>query len=73
MAIDIRELAQLANAAVSDEGFMGCTVESEEDRLLAFAFDSHINSHAFLATRELHGMQAHIDDRRPTVVIVRQP
>lgn len=73
MSIDIHVLAERANASVEAEGFMGCTVASTEDRLLAFEFDNHINSHAFLGEREVLGMHAYIDDERPNVVIVRQP
>lgn len=73
MSIDIHVLAERANTSVKADGFMACTVASAEQRLLAFEFDDHINSHAFLAERELLGMHAYIDDELPTVVIVRQP
>lgn len=73
MSIDIHELAKRANVMEGATGFLNCTVESVDDRLLAFSFDNHINAHAFQLARTSLGMHARIEDSRQTVVIVHQP
>ncbi|CAE6754507.1 hypothetical protein [Paraburkholderia aspalathi] len=73
MSTDIHDLAARANVAETAEGFMNCTVESVEKRLLAFRFDNYINAHVFQAARESGGMQARIENDRQTIVIVHQP
>lgn len=73
MSIDINVLADAANKAVTAEGFIGCHVESADERLLAFHFDDVLNAHAFLAGRHALEMHAYIENERRTVVIVRQP
>lgn len=73
MSIDIHELAKRANVMEGAKGFLKCTVESVEQRLLAFTFDNPSNAHSFQLARTSLGMQARIEDSRPTVVIVHQP
>ncbi|MBA9846772.1 MULTISPECIES: hypothetical protein [Pseudomonadota] len=73
MSIDIHELAKRANVMEGAKGFITCTVESVDQRLLAFTFDNHINAHAFQLARSSQGMHARIEDSRQTVVIVHQP
>ena len=73
MQIDINALADAANKAETAEGFIGCAIESEGDRLLAFHFDGVNNAYVFLAARHALNMHAYIEDERQNAVIVRQP
>lgn len=73
MSNDIHDLARRANATVTAVGFLGCTVESVEQRLMAFSFDNRCNAHAFQAARATLYRPAYIENDRQTVVIVHQP
>ena len=66
-------LAARANQATKDQGFIHCSVESYNDRLLAFEFDNTQNAHSFQLGRQMLGMKATIPNNRQTTVLVKQP
>lgn len=73
MQLSLNLLAQRANMSEQSPGFLKCLIENEEQRLLAFHFDTDINANKFMAARHTLNMQAYIPNERPCVVIVRQP
>lgn len=73
MGEDMDTLAARANQMTKDPGFIHCSVESYDERLLAFEFDNTHNAHSFQLGRQMLGMKASIPNDRQTTVLVKQP